>query len=102
MKKLLSTLLLTVLMFGAAAQTNTDPVIFEIGGKPIYKSQFMKEFLRSIGTGIPDHAHALATHLDICPILPELDHDALRLAWRSTPTALVLELAFIPPISLGF
>ena len=49
MKKLLSTLLLTVLMFGAAAQTNTDPVIFEIGGKPIYKSQFMKEFLRSIG-----------------------------------------------------
>ena len=49
MKKLLSVLVLSMLLFNVAAQTSTDPVIFEIGGKQIYKSQFMKEFLRSIG-----------------------------------------------------
>lgn len=32
-----------------SAQNAADPVIFEVGGKPIYKSQFMKEFLHSIG-----------------------------------------------------
>lgn len=35
--------------FMVSAQNAADPVIFEVGGKPIYKSQFMKEFLRSIG-----------------------------------------------------
>jgi peptidyl-prolyl cis-trans isomerase SurA len=49
MKKLLSVLVLSMLLFNVAAQTSTDPVIFEIGGKQIHKSQFMKEFLRSIG-----------------------------------------------------
>ncbi|MBQ9639352.1 MAG: peptidylprolyl isomerase [Bacteroidales bacterium] len=35
-----------------AAQTafaQTDSVVMEIGGKPVYKSEFMREFLRSIG-----------------------------------------------------
>lgn len=49
MKKLFFTLFLSTLMLGAMAQKANDPVIFEIGGKPIYKSQFMKEFLQSIG-----------------------------------------------------
>ena len=49
MKKLLSSLLLSVLFFSVGAQTSTDPVIFEIGGKKYYKSQFVKEFFRSIG-----------------------------------------------------
>lgn len=31
------------------AQSNDDPVIFEINGKNIRKSEFMREFLRSIG-----------------------------------------------------
>lgn len=32
-----------------AQQTKDDPVIFEINGEKIYKSEFMKEFLQSIG-----------------------------------------------------
>ena len=31
------------------AQNTDNPVIFEINGKKIYKSEFMKEFLRSVG-----------------------------------------------------
>lgn len=34
---------------GVNAQKADDPVIFEINGKKIYKSEFMKEFLRSVG-----------------------------------------------------
>lgn len=49
MKRLISILVLSATMLCASAQTQNDPVIFEIGGKPIYKSQFMKEFLQSIG-----------------------------------------------------
>ena len=49
MKKVLATLLFAMLMMGVSAQTANDPVVFEIGGKPILKSQFMKEFLQSIG-----------------------------------------------------
>ncbi|MCQ2300058.1 MAG: peptidylprolyl isomerase [Bacteroidales bacterium] len=33
----------------AMAQKQNDPVIFEVGGQPIYKSEFMREFLKSIG-----------------------------------------------------
>ena len=46
MKKVLSTLALCVMLLSAAAQNNADPVIFEIGGKQIHKSQFMKDFLK--------------------------------------------------------
>ena len=49
MKQLLATLLFAMLMMGVSAQTANDPVVFEIGGKPILKSQLMKEFLQSIG-----------------------------------------------------
>lgn len=49
MKKIFVTLFLSIMMMGAIAQTSNDPVIFEIGGRNIYKSQFMKEFLQSIG-----------------------------------------------------
>ena len=42
-------LLLSVSLLSVAAQTKTDPVVFEIGGKKIYKSQFMRDFLKSIG-----------------------------------------------------
>ena len=36
-------------MMGLNAQTENDPVIFEINGQKILKSEFMKEFLRSVG-----------------------------------------------------
>lgn len=49
MKKLFVTLFLSAMMLGAMAQQANDPVVFEIGGKNIYKSQFMKDFLQSIG-----------------------------------------------------
>jgi peptidyl-prolyl cis-trans isomerase SurA len=48
-KKFFTTLLLTVSLLGAVAQNANDPVVFQINGKNIYKSQFMKEFLQSIG-----------------------------------------------------
>ncbi len=38
-----------VMALGVNAQKADDPVIFEINGKKIYKSEFMKEFLRSVG-----------------------------------------------------
>ena len=49
MKRLFFMLVLSVTMLGASAQTTSDPVVFEIGGKQILKSQFMKDFLKSIG-----------------------------------------------------
>ena len=49
MKKVLTVVLLLVAAMAATAQNAADPVVFEVGGKPIHKSQFMKEFLQSIG-----------------------------------------------------
>ena len=49
MKKLFFMLVLSATLLGASAQTASDPVVFEIGGKQILKSQFMKDFLKSIG-----------------------------------------------------
>ena len=51
--KLVSRIITTVLMLSlgmsATAQTTNDPVIFEVGNQKILKSEFMKEFLKSIG-----------------------------------------------------
>ena len=49
MRKVFLTLLFTASVLGAVAQNANDPVIFQIGGKNYYKSQFMKEFLKSVG-----------------------------------------------------
>lgn len=49
MKKVLTVVLLLVAAMAATAQNAADPVVFEVGGKPIHKSQFMKDFLQSIG-----------------------------------------------------
>ena len=49
MKKVFTLLLLTASMLGAVAQKANDPVIFQINGKNIYKSQFMKDFLHAMG-----------------------------------------------------
>jgi peptidyl-prolyl cis-trans isomerase SurA len=49
MKKFFTALLLTATLMGAMAQNANDPIVFQINGKNIYKSQFMKEFLHSIG-----------------------------------------------------
>lgn len=49
MKKVFTLLLLTASMLGAVAQKANDPVIFQIDGKNIYKSQFMKDFLHAMG-----------------------------------------------------
>ena len=49
MKKILALLLLFVASQCVMAQKANDPVIFEINGKKIYKSEFMREFLRSVG-----------------------------------------------------
>lgn len=48
MKKIFS-LIAVVLMLGQYVQAQQDPVIIEIGDKKICKSEFMKEFLSSIG-----------------------------------------------------
>jgi len=48
MKKLFVTFLFTTILLGTMAQ-GTDPVVFEINGKPYRQSQFMKEYFRSIG-----------------------------------------------------
>lgn len=61
MKKLFSILVLAGAMMCVSAQTSNDPVIFEIGGKPFYKSQFMKEFLQSIGKS-PEAAPTACTY----------------------------------------
>ncbi len=49
MKKFLALILAASMAWAAQAQKAVDPVVFEINGKKIYKSEFMKEFLRSIG-----------------------------------------------------
>lgn len=49
MRKVFVFLFAIVSMMGLRAQNTSDPVIFEINGKNIYKSEFMKEFLRSVG-----------------------------------------------------
>ena len=60
-KKFFTTLLLTVSLLGAVAQNANDPVVFQINGKNIYKSQFMKEFLQSIGND-PNAAPTACTY----------------------------------------
>ena len=52
MKKKFSLLVLCFYLLatcGTMAQNANDPVVFQINGKNVYKSQFMKEFLHSIG-----------------------------------------------------
>lgn len=49
MKKLALVLFTLALSANIFAQQSDDPVIFEINGKNIRKSEFMKDFLRSIG-----------------------------------------------------
>ena len=49
MKKILVAFFLFAFSTALFAQRDANPVIFEIGGKPIYKSEFMKEFLQSVG-----------------------------------------------------
>ena len=48
MKKCFLVFSFYLLVFTSAAWSQ-DPVVFEVGGKPVYKSQFMKNFLQSIG-----------------------------------------------------
>jgi peptidyl-prolyl cis-trans isomerase SurA len=47
--RILTAVLLLSLGMNATAQNSNDPVIFEIGNQKILKSEFMKEFLKSIG-----------------------------------------------------
>ncbi|MBQ9473893.1 MAG: peptidyl-prolyl cis-trans isomerase [Bacteroidales bacterium] len=52
MKKILSAIFLSLAALAATAQqktTSTDRVIFEIDGKPVMQSEFLREFKRSIG-----------------------------------------------------
>ena len=49
MRKVFLTLFFAVSVLASVAQNANDPVVFEIGGKNFYKSQFMKEFLKSVG-----------------------------------------------------
>ena len=49
LKKLFVFIVLAACSVALYAQKSNDPVIFEINGKKIYKSEFMREFLRSIG-----------------------------------------------------
>lgn len=49
MKKLFFCLFYLSLALSLHAQSDNDPVIFEINGKKIYKSEFMRDFLRSVG-----------------------------------------------------
>lgn len=49
MKKTLIAILMIAFSTSLFAQKKADPVVFEVGGKPIYKSEFMKDFLQSIG-----------------------------------------------------
>ena len=49
MKKIFVCLFLLGLALSLNAQKNDDPVIFEINGKKIQKSEFMRDFLKSIG-----------------------------------------------------
>jgi len=49
MRKIFVLLFAVGMAVSVSAQQSNDPVIFEINGKKIYKSEFMKEFLRSVG-----------------------------------------------------
>ncbi|MBO4588739.1 MAG: peptidylprolyl isomerase [Bacteroidales bacterium] len=49
MKKLLTTIVLVALTATAFCQKTDDPVMFEVNGQQIRRSEFMKEFLASIG-----------------------------------------------------
>ena len=49
MRKLFAFLIAAMMTLSLQAQTNNDPVIVEINGQKIHKSEFMNEFLRSIG-----------------------------------------------------
>lgn len=49
MRKIFALLAALVVTMGLKAQKANDPVVFEVNGKKIYKSEFMREFLRSIG-----------------------------------------------------
>ena len=48
MKKVLLTIAALLLLIAAGAQ-NSDPVVMEVAGKQIKKSEFMKEFMNSVG-----------------------------------------------------
>lgn len=48
MKKIFVTFFLTAMALGVMAQS-ADPVVFEINGKKYHQSQFLKDYLRSIG-----------------------------------------------------
>lgn len=48
MKKVLITIAALLLMVAAGAQ-NSDPVVMEVAGRQIKKSEFMKEFMTSVG-----------------------------------------------------
>ena len=49
MKKILTTIALVALSATAFCQKNDDPVMFDIAGQQIRRSEFMREFLQSIG-----------------------------------------------------
>lgn len=49
MRKIFVLLFAAGMALGVSAQNSNDPVVFEINGKKIYKSEFMREFLRSVG-----------------------------------------------------
>ena len=49
MRKIFVLLFTVGMALGMNAQKADDPVVFEINGKKIYKSEFMREFLRSVG-----------------------------------------------------
>lgn len=51
MKRIIAFALLTAAAVALHAQSN-DPVVVEIAGQPIRKSEFMKEFLRSVGKDV--------------------------------------------------
>ena len=49
MKKILTTIVLVALSATAVCQNTDNPVMFDIAGQQIRRSEFMKEFLQSIG-----------------------------------------------------
>ena len=49
MRKLLTTIAFVAFAAAAVCQTTDDPVMFEVAGQQIRRSEFMKEFLKSIG-----------------------------------------------------
>lgn len=59
MKKVLLTIAATLLLVAAGAQ-NGDPVVMEVAGKRITKSEFMKEFMASVGDRLAKNPQASA------------------------------------------